>query len=65
MGSELSMRARAEITKKYLTAYVKAPKRVKSQILDEVRGSTPHARKVLLMCYFGDHGCDHAAPTPQ
>ena len=36
MRSELSMRSRAEITKKYATEYAEAPKKLKSQILDQV-----------------------------
>jgi hypothetical protein len=38
------MQARAEITKKYATAYAKAPKQVKSQILDEVCSVTGWSR---------------------
>jgi hypothetical protein len=44
MGCEYSMQARAEITKKYATAYAKAPRAVKSQILDEVCGVTDWSR---------------------
>ncbi|MDR3107894.1 MAG: integrase, partial [Bifidobacteriaceae bacterium] len=44
MGSELSMRARAEVTKKYATAYAKAPRQVKSQILDDVCSVTDWSR---------------------
>jgi hypothetical protein len=44
MGSELSMSARAEITKKYATSYTRASKQAKSQILDEVCAVTGWSR---------------------
>jgi len=36
MGSGLSMTARAEVTSRYAKAYVKASKKDKGRILDEV-----------------------------
>ncbi|MDR1442197.1 MAG: hypothetical protein LBJ02_07415 [Bifidobacteriaceae bacterium] len=44
MGSDLSMRSRAEITKKYAVAYAKAPRKLKSQILDQVSDVTGWSR---------------------
>ncbi|MDR1513668.1 MAG: integrase, partial [Propionibacteriaceae bacterium] len=38
------MRSRAEVTKRYATEYAKAPKHVKSQILDEVCRVTDWSR---------------------
>lgn len=44
MGSELSMRARAEITKKYARAYQQATKKAKGEVLDQVTGVTGWSR---------------------
>jgi hypothetical protein len=44
MGSGLSMASRAEVTTKYARAYVKASKRVKGLILDQVMSVTGWSR---------------------
>jgi hypothetical protein len=47
MGSGLSMSSRAEITAKFAKAYVKASKKDKVRILDQVVGS-PAGRVTML-----------------
>ncbi|MCL1897232.1 MAG: transposase family protein [Micrococcales bacterium] len=44
MGSELSLKSRAEVTKRYATSYLKAPRKTKTLILDQVVDVTGWSR---------------------
>ncbi|WP_232011975.1 integrase catalytic domain-containing protein [Actinomyces slackii] len=69
MGSELSMGARAEITRKYATAYARASKGDKGRMLDEVCAVTgwsrDNARRRLTQAAKRPGGAKKEAPRPR
>lgn len=67
MGSELSMKSRAEITSRYANAYLRAGKKDKGRILDEVVSVTGwsrhNARRRLAAALTPPTVCPTLLPT--